>query len=188
MSAEKTEQHHQENKDPQPDIVASPSRYDRGSLSGETAIGDAHQEFGNKVMVDTARASEIRPSKLSGRKLNWMVTFVAGTGVCWLAGFRQDSSLAVDACADISLRCLATIKECGCIGCCACSSDPRMSALLTLPAFEETFPMTADGFGNPRAATLQSFMVAIYEIGCMAGALSNLYVGDKLGRRHTIAL
>lgn len=31
-------------------------------------------------------------------------------------------------------------------------------------------------------------MVAIYELGCLAGALSNLWVGDRLGRRHTIAL
>jgi len=63
-----------------------------------------------------------------------------------------------------------------------------MSGLLTLPAFIETFPQTADGFNSNQSATLQSLLVAIYELGCMAGALSNLYVGDKLGRRHTIAL
>lgn len=66
-----------------------------------------------------------------------------------------------------------------------------MSGLLTLPAFEEHFPntVTDPGFqGNSTAATLQAFMVAIYELGCLSGALSNLWVGDKLGRRHTISL
>lgn len=61
-----------------------------------------------------------------------------------------------------------------------------MSALLTTRTFEETFPQTVGTEGN--APTLQSLLVAIYEIGCLAGALSNLYVGDKLGRRHTITL
>lgn len=62
------------------------------------------------------------------------------------------------------------------------------------------------GNGNPsNHATLQSFIVAIYvsalplfigmptscstqEIGCLIGALSNLWVGDWLGRRKTIVL
>ncbi|RSH88976.1 hypothetical protein EHS25_002638 [Saitozyma podzolica] len=46
----------------------------------------------------------------------------------------------------------------------------------------------AGGFAGSRSSTLQSLLVAIYELGCMAGALSNLYVGDRLGRRHTITL
>lgn len=63
-----------------------------------------------------------------------------------------------------------------------------MSALLTLPSFEAAFPQTAGGFEGSRSSTLQSLLVAIYELGCMFGALSNLYVGDRLGRRYTIAL
>lgn len=66
-----------------------------------------------------------------------------------------------------------------------------MGGMLNLPAFEKHFPetYTEPGFkGDSTAATLQSFMVAIYEIGCLFGALSNLWVGDRLGRRHTIAL
>ena len=63
-----------------------------------------------------------------------------------------------------------------------------LSGCLTLPSFEATFPQTAGGFGGSHSATLQSLLVAIYELGCMAGALSNLYVGDRLGRRHTITL
>ncbi|ODO05042.1 hypothetical protein I350_05655 [Cryptococcus amylolentus CBS 6273] len=63
-----------------------------------------------------------------------------------------------------------------------------MSGLLTLESFENQFPETAGGFEGSTTATLQSLLVAIYEIGCMVGALSNIWVGDRLGRRHTIAL
>jgi len=65
-----------------------------------------------------------------------------------------------------------------------------MSALLTAKQFEKTFPeVIVDGLpGHANHATLQSFLVAIYEIGCLVGALSNLWIGDKLGRRRTIVL
>ncbi|KAH8118587.1 general substrate transporter [Phellopilus nigrolimitatus] len=62
-----------------------------------------------------------------------------------------------------------------------------MSALLTANQFEKVFPQTVTTTG-PNHATLQSFVVAIYEIGCLMGALSNLWVGDKLGRRRTIII
>ena len=52
-----------------------------------------------------------------------------------------------------------------------------MSSLLTLGAFKDTFEVYRKG--NP---TMQSFIIAIYEIGCMVGALSTLYLGDKYGR------
>ncbi|KAH7924024.1 general substrate transporter [Leucogyrophana mollusca] len=64
-----------------------------------------------------------------------------------------------------------------------------MSALLTAGQFEKVFPqVVVDPSLNNDHATLQSFVVAIYEIGCLAGALSNLWVGDRLGRRRTIIL
>ncbi|KAL0949692.1 hypothetical protein HGRIS_009729 [Hohenbuehelia grisea] len=63
-----------------------------------------------------------------------------------------------------------------------------MSALLTAKQFEKTFPQVIVDDTHPNHATLQSFVVAIYEIGCLFGALSNLWVGDKLGRRWTIAV
>lgn len=52
------------------------------------------------------------------------------------------------------------------------------------------FPQTVTkaGVANANHATLQSFVVAIYEIGCLIGALANLWVGDKLGRRRTIVV
>ncbi|KAH7916337.1 general substrate transporter [Hygrophoropsis aurantiaca] len=64
-----------------------------------------------------------------------------------------------------------------------------MSALLTAGQFEKVFPqVVVDPSFHNNHATLQSFVVAIYEIGCLIGALSNLWVGDYLGRRRTIVL
>ncbi|TCD66942.1 hypothetical protein EIP91_000720 [Steccherinum ochraceum] len=103
--------------------------------------------------------------KLRGRQLTAALAFVAGTGFT-LFGYDQGV----------------------------------MSALLTAKQFERVFPQVAVN------ATLQSFIVAIYvgpllrvghpgsdrasqqEIGCLVGALSNLWVGDRLGRRKTIVL
>ncbi|KAI0796543.1 general substrate transporter [Abortiporus biennis] len=65
-----------------------------------------------------------------------------------------------------------------------------MSALLSAKQFEKVFPQVVVDTVHPSGnhATLQSFIVAIYEIGCLIGALSNLWVGDWLGRRRTIVL
>ncbi|EKM80392.1 hypothetical protein AGABI1DRAFT_128066 [Agaricus bisporus var. burnettii JB137-S8] len=64
-----------------------------------------------------------------------------------------------------------------------------MSALLTAGQFEKVFPQVVVGPEQPpNHATLQSLLVAIYELGCLAGALSNLWIGDRLGRRRTIIL
>ncbi|EJU03087.1 general substrate transporter [Dacryopinax primogenitus] len=65
-----------------------------------------------------------------------------------------------------------------------------MSALITANQFDAIFPQTVSPINDPtgQAATLQSLMLAIYEIGCLIGALSNLWIGDKLGRRKTIVL
>jgi hypothetical protein len=71
---------------------------------------------------------------------------------------------------------------------------------LTLPAFIETFPETAGGFGSAQSllvaiCTFPQFQVAKgYEtkvditdlVGCFFGALLNLYVGDWLGRKKTM--
>ncbi|KAI0092609.1 general substrate transporter [Irpex rosettiformis] len=59
-----------------------------------------------------------------------------------------------------------------------------MSALLTAGQFEKVFPQVVVDSSHPNHATLQSFV----EIGCLVGALSNLWVGDRIGRRKTIVL
>ncbi|OBZ76779.1 Sugar transporter STL1 [Grifola frondosa] len=59
-----------------------------------------------------------------------------------------------------------------------------MSALLSAKQFEIVFPQVVVDSNHPNHATLQSFL----EIGCLIGALSNLWVGDFLGRRKTIVL
>uniref|UniRef100_A0A060T5U5 ARAD1B10296p n=1 Tax=Blastobotrys adeninivorans TaxID=409370 RepID=A0A060T5U5_BLAAD len=59
-----------------------------------------------------------------------------------------------------------------------------MGGLLTLDTFLETFPdMTTETLHQ---SIIQGTCVAIYEIGCMMGALSTLYFGDKYGRRKMI--
>jgi sugar porter (SP) family MFS transporter len=63
-----------------------------------------------------------------------------------------------------------------------------MSSLLTGNQFEASFPEVIVEASHPDHATLQSFTIAIYEVGCLFGALSNLWVGDKLGRRRTIVV
>ncbi|KAF8122538.1 general substrate transporter [Boletus edulis] len=83
-----------------------------------------------------------------------------------------------------------------------------MSALLTAGQFEKVFPQVVVDASHPNHATLQSFVVAVYvcgystlrrpddvhsllhskEIGCLIGALSNLWLGDWLGRRKTIVV
>lgn len=60
-----------------------------------------------------------------------------------------------------------------------------MSSLLTLPSFLDTFP-EIDAVHDDSKSTLQGTVVAIYEIGCMAGALAAMFWGDKFGRRKMI--
>ena len=65
-----------------------------------------------------------------------------------------------------------------------------MGSLLTLPTFYEQMPSmnTSTKKLKDKNATWQGFVVAVYEIGCLAGALATMYIGDKLGRRKTIVL
>lgn len=60
-----------------------------------------------------------------------------------------------------------------------------MSSLLTLPSFLETFP-EINVVEDKSKSTLQGFVVAIYEIGCMAGAFFAMFYGDRFGRRRMI--
>lgn len=67
-----------------------------------------------------------------------------------------------------------------------------MSGLLTLPSFTEVFP-EIDTTKNAEAeqgtsteSTLQGLTIGLYEIGCLIGALSCLWLGDLWGRRAII--
>lgn len=55
-----------------------------------------------------------------------------------------------------------------------------MSGIITAPEFNAAIPETK---GDP---TMQGLVTAIYEIGCLFGAISVLFVGEKLGRRKSI--
>ena len=55
-----------------------------------------------------------------------------------------------------------------------------MSGIITAPEFNAAIPETK---GN---STIQGFVTAIYEIGCLVGAVFILLMGDKLGRRRSI--
>lgn len=57
-----------------------------------------------------------------------------------------------------------------------------MSGIITAPAFNNVFIETKDN------STMQGLVTAIYEVGCLAGAMLILGVGDMLGRRRAIML
>ncbi|CAG8955896.1 hypothetical protein HYFRA_00008748 [Hymenoscyphus fraxineus] len=57
-----------------------------------------------------------------------------------------------------------------------------MSGIISAEPFMEYFPETRD---NP---VYQGFVTAIYEIGCLFGAMGILWFGDSLGRRRSIIL
>lgn len=67
-----------------------------------------------------------------------------------------------------------------------------MSGLLTLDTFIGTFPdmdvyskhLTAEQKSSN--STTQGITIAIYEIGCMFGALATMWAGDKFGRRKIV--
>jgi MFS family permease len=48
-------------------------------------------------------------------------------------------------------------------------------------------PTFAHQFKNPNA-TIQGQIVSTYDIGCIIGAIISIYLGDKLGRRKSIAM
>ncbi|KPM37673.1 Sugar transporter STL1 [Neonectria ditissima] len=56
-----------------------------------------------------------------------------------------------------------------------------MSGIISAPEFNEYFPAT---YGE----TMQGLVTAIYEIGCLMGAMFILAVGDLLGRRKAMIL
>ncbi|KAL8728040.1 MAG: hypothetical protein Q9166_005640 [cf. Caloplaca sp. 2 TL-2023] len=57
-----------------------------------------------------------------------------------------------------------------------------MSGIITAPAFNNLFTATRDN------STMQGFVTAIYEIGCLFGAIIILAFGDFIGRRRAIMI
>ncbi|GAB7347789.1 hypothetical protein MBLNU459_g5330t1 [Dothideomycetes sp. NU459] len=55
-----------------------------------------------------------------------------------------------------------------------------MSGIISAAPFAAIFPETKDN------STWQAFVTAIYEVGCLLGAIFTLTLGDKIGRRRNI--
>ena len=62
------------------------------------------------------------------------------------------------------------------------TSASVMSGIITAKPFADVFTETKDN------ETMQGLVTAIYEIGCLAGAMFILGVGDILGRRRAMIL
>ncbi|GAA5892498.1 hypothetical protein JCM8208_005837 [Rhodotorula glutinis] len=59
-----------------------------------------------------------------------------------------------------------------------------MSGIISAPQFVRVFPACDPvAQGTYKASVLQAFYVAIYEIGCLGGAIFALMFGDRLGRK-----
>ncbi|GAA5838561.1 hypothetical protein JCM3766R1_006011 [Sporobolomyces carnicolor] len=64
-----------------------------------------------------------------------------------------------------------------------------MAGLITGREFVQTFPACdAAVQGKQRAALLQATYTAIYEVGCLAGAIYALFLGNRTGRRRMMKL
>ena len=60
-----------------------------------------------------------------------------------------------------------------------------MSGIITEPIFLQTFPAMEP---KNKLGSIQALVVAIYEIGCLIGAIGIIAFGDKLGRRRSILI
>jgi len=60
-----------------------------------------------------------------------------------------------------------------------------MGGVLTGAAFTKQFPSinTTSGTGNSQ---LQGLVVGVYNLGCWAGSLLTMLIGERLGRKRTI--
>ncbi|BFZ60024.1 sugar transporter-like protein [Saitoella coloradoensis] len=61
-----------------------------------------------------------------------------------------------------------------------------MSGIITGEYFNKEFPAT---YGSDQhASTIQGTVTSVYELGCFAGALAALFLGERMGRLRTIFL
>jgi len=68
-----------------------------------------------------------------------------------------------------------------------------MGGLLTLPVFLNQFPEMNDknpppGQSASHTSTIQGISIASYNLGCFAGAVATIWLGDRLGRKRMIIL
>ncbi|KIY47779.1 general substrate transporter [Fistulina hepatica ATCC 64428] len=64
-----------------------------------------------------------------------------------------------------------------------------MSGIISAPQFYRIFhDLNPDSVGSSHAATMQAFYTAIYEIGCLCGAIFSLFFGNRFGRRRLITI
>lgn len=63
-----------------------------------------------------------------------------------------------------------------------------MGGLLTLPSFTKVFPEidTTGSSGTGHKSTIQGISIGSYNLGCFAGAVMTIWLGDWLGRKKTI--
>lgn len=60
-----------------------------------------------------------------------------------------------------------------------------MGGFVNSPAFTETFGIDAKTGGGQSTIAL---IVAIYEIGAFVGAITTSFIGERLGRRRSVAV
>ncbi|KAF2755048.1 general substrate transporter [Pseudovirgaria hyperparasitica] len=60
-----------------------------------------------------------------------------------------------------------------------------MAGIITEPKFLSLFPSMEP---SNKSGAIQALVVAIYEIGCLAGSIGIIFLGDKLGRRRSVLL
>ena len=64
-----------------------------------------------------------------------------------------------------------------------------MSGIISAPQFFRIFPdLDPINSGASHASLMQAFYTAIYEVGCLAGAIFALFFGNTLGRRKNIMI
>lgn len=60
-----------------------------------------------------------------------------------------------------------------------------MSGIITEPMFLQEFPSMD---AKNKSGAIQALVVAIYEVGCLIGALGIVAFGDKIGRRRAVLM
>lgn len=125
------------------DVSTSMNREARNDSVADTVVATprSEEEAFSMPAVDLEYAAGLQPSRVRGKQLLWMITFVCGTGVSILVPHLHTGSWL--------------IQQFICFG----YDQGVLSSLLTLPSFIETFPETASGFGSA-----QSLLVAICEL------------------------